>query len=56
MTVAFVAYSYFDNIRRVGPMPLEAAEAFAAEVARREHVRQVKLEEWACLKVREYSR
>ena len=56
MTVAFVTYSYFDNVRRVGPMPLEPAEAFAAEVARRPHVTQVKLEEWACLKVREVSR
>ena len=56
MTVAFVTYKYFDHVRRVGPMPLEAAETFAAEAARKEHVHNVRLEEWASVKVREFHK
>ena len=51
MTVAFVSYKFFDNVRRVGPMPTEAAEPYAREVARREKVTEVRLEKWACVQV-----
>jgi hypothetical protein len=52
MTVAFVTYKFADNIRRVGPMPMEAADSMAKEVCRKPMVTEVLVEEWVCLKTR----
>ncbi len=54
-TVAFVTYLFQSNPRRVGPMPEEAAQAFAKEIARRKDVTAVRLEEWMCVKTKEVT-
>lgn len=54
ITVAFVTYLFRDQVRRAGPMPLEAAEAFAKDVSRRPEVSGTRLEKWACVDAKEY--
>ena len=54
-TVAFVTYLFKDTVRRVGPMPEEAAESFARECARREHITGVRLEQWMCVNSKEFA-
>ncbi len=55
-TVAFVTYLAKGQLRRVGPMPLEAAESFAKELARKPDIHAVRLEKWACVDSQEFSR
>ena len=50
-TVAFVAYLYQGQVRRVGPLPLEPAEAFAREVVRKSGCTKVTIEKWTCTSV-----
>lgn len=50
-TVAFVAYLFQGQVRRVGPLPLEAAESLAKEVSRRPGCTKVSLEKWGCISV-----
>ena len=50
-TVAFVTYKSGGVDRRVGPLPKEQAEPLAKEWARNVNVTEVRLEEWACLRV-----
>jgi hypothetical protein len=52
-TVAFVSYEFAGQVRRVGPLELREAGTFAKEIARNECVKQVRLEEWAVLSVKE---
>lgn len=54
-TVAFVTYLFQSHVRRVGPMPEEAAEAFAREVSRRKEVTGVRLEQWMCVNSKEFT-
>ena len=50
-TVAFVAYLFQGQVRRVGPLPIEPAEAFAKECLRKPGVTKVSIEKWACTSV-----
>lgn len=50
-TVTFVVYLIKGQVRRVGPLPIEAAEAFAKEVARKPYITKVGVEKWACVHV-----
>lgn len=52
-TVAFVTYRFATGIRRIGPMSLEAAEVCAKDLRGREQLSDVRLEEWACVTVRD---
>lgn len=52
-TVAFVSYEFAGQVRRVGPLEMEPAACFAKELSRRKDVKQVRLEEWAVLSVKE---
>ncbi len=56
ITVTFVTYLFQSQVRRVGPMPMEAGEAFAKDLARREQVSGVRLEKWACVDSQEFSK
>lgn len=56
ITVSFVTYLYQGVLRRVGPMPLEAAETFTKELARKPEIHAVRLEKWACVDSQEFSR
>jgi hypothetical protein len=53
-TVAFVTYLFQGQVRRVGPMPYEPAEAYAKELSRRAHVSGVRVEQWMCVNSKEY--
>jgi hypothetical protein len=55
-TVAFVTYLFQDQVRRVGPMPEEAAEPFAKELARKEKITGVRLEQWMCVNSKEFKK
>lgn len=52
-TVAFVTYRYATGLRRIGPMSLELAQPCAKDLAKRDGVADVRLEEWACATVRD---
>lgn len=52
-TVAFVSYEFAGQVRRVGPLELREADCLSKEMARRSDVKQVRLEEWAVLSVKE---
>lgn len=52
-TVAFVSYEFAGQVRRVGPLEMEPAQCFAKEIARKPGAKQVRLEEWAVLSVKE---
>lgn len=52
-TVAFVTYRFATGIRRVGPLPLEAAETCAKEFSRKKDIQDVRLEEWACVSIKD---
>ena len=52
-TVAFVSYEFSGQVRRVGPLDAESANTFAKEVSRKPGVKQVRLEAWACVDVKE---
>ncbi len=55
-TVSFVTYLAKDQLRRVGPMPFEAAETFAKELARKPEIHAVRLEKWACVDSQEFGK
>ncbi len=54
-TVAFVTYLFQSQVRRVGPMPYEPAEAFAKELCRRQGVTGVRLEQWMCVNSKDFK-
>lgn len=56
ITVSFVTYLYQSQLRRVGPMPTEAGEAFARELSRRSGISSIRLEKWACVDSKEFSK
>jgi hypothetical protein len=54
-TVAFVTYRFKTGIRRIGPMALEPAETCAKDLRQRAGIEDVRLEEWACVQVRDFK-
>ncbi len=51
--VWFVTYLFQGHARRVGPMPFEASEPCARELARKPGITNVRLEKWACVDSKE---